>query len=96
MKFIHQFLMGLPPLSFMFPVTANIKSMRAQIPTAAIHSMDNTASRSPTAPAKLCWAKPNIKNTQSKAPHSKLWGITGRGTAPPQVTDEAPFIPPSS
>ena len=30
----------------------------------------------------------------SEAPHSKLWGITGRGTAPTQIADEAAFIPP--
>jgi len=29
----------------------------------------------------------------SKLPHSKLWGITGKGATPLQVTDEAAFIP---
>ena len=32
----------------------------------------------------------------SKAPHSKLWGITGKGTTPHQLTDGAAFIPPPS
>ena len=36
----------------------------------------------------------NLWNWRNKAPHSKLWGITGRETTPPQVTDEATFIPP--
>ena len=34
--------------------------------------------------------------TDSKLPHSKLWGITGKGAAPFQVTDGAAFIPPAS
>ncbi len=33
---------------------------------------------------------------RSKVPHSKLWGITGKGAAPPQGTDEAAFLPPAS
>ncbi len=37
---------------------------------------------------------PQATNSSSKTPHSLLWGITGRGIAPPQVTDEAAFIPP--
>ena len=39
-------------------------------------------------------ARSRRRSQRNKAPHSKLWGITGRGTAPPQVTDEAAFIPP--
>jgi hypothetical protein len=31
----------------------------------------------------------------SKAPHSKLWGITGKGAPLPQVTDGLRFLSPS-
>ena len=33
---------------------------------------------------------------ESKVPHSKLWGITGKGAALPQVTNGAAFLPPAS
>jgi S1-C subfamily serine protease len=32
----------------------------------------------------------------SKEPHSKLWGITGKGATPHRVTNGAAFIPPAS
>jgi hypothetical protein len=32
----------------------------------------------------------------SKMPHSLVWGITGKGAAPPQGTDGAAFVPPAS
>jgi len=38
----------------------------------------------------------STKEYKSKVPHSKLWGITGRGTAPPQAMNGAAFLPPAS
>ena len=32
----------------------------------------------------------------SKEPHSKLWGITGKGATPHRVTNGTAFIPPAS
>jgi len=37
-----------------------------------------------------------IGQLYSKVPHSKLWGITGKGATLPQVTDGAAFLPPAS
>jgi len=49
---------------------------------------------------KPLWGKSGLSRSSvsraSKLPHSKLWGITGKGAAPLRDTDEAAFIPPAS
>ena len=44
---------------------------------------------------KVIRSETNMNSYISKVPHSKLWGITGKGAAPPKVTGRGRFHPPS-